>query len=92
MLLRYATFLSNSANEVKHGPIDTQLVRLIFVKVRGLFWKTVEGATPYIADVLVEHTSSQNLTHLFGRMAECGTKIDEPRENRIVTKYHKVIS
>ena len=37
---------------------------------RTLIKQTVKGASPFIAEVLVEHTNPQKLTHLEARMAE----------------------
>ena len=57
---------------------------------------TMEGASPFIADVLVHHTNPKKLDHLRSRMAERNAErrraLEEPLDVRIESKIESAIS
>ena len=70
MLPRYADFLRRTAEEVDAWPLEEATVRQAVGDLRQLLRATMEGASPFIADVLVHHTNPKKLDHLRSRMAE----------------------
>ena len=95
MLPHYASFLRQIANHVEAGPIGETFVRRTTDDFRKLMRKTVEGAAPFIGDVLFDHTTPSKLAHLGARMKERlqehRAALEEPQADRINTKVEKAI-
>jgi len=68
MLPRYAAFLQETAARFNAGPLDTASVEATVALMRGLLEKTVEGASPFVADVLVSHTAPRKVAYLRDRL------------------------
>jgi len=96
MLPQYADFLRRTADAAEAGPLDEPPVRQTVSNLRQLLRATVEGASPFIADILVKHTHPKKLEHLRGRMkernAERRAALDEPLDVRIKSKMDNAIS
>lgn len=69
MLPRYAVFLRRQAAVTDAGPWQADDVAVAFAGFRGLLDETLAGAAPYIANVLVRHTSTAKADHLEAQMA-----------------------
>ena len=70
MLPKYASFFSAQADLAEAGGWTRAQLATAIGQFRTLIEQTVEGASPLIAEVLVEHTSPQKLAHLEARVAE----------------------
>ena len=96
MLPRYADFLRRTAEEVDAGPLEEATVRQAVRDLRQLLRVTMQGASPFIADVLVHHTNPKKLDHLRSRMAERNAErrraLEEPLDVRIESKMESAIS
>jgi len=96
MLPHYASFLHQIADHVDAGPIGEAFVRSTIDGFRSLMTKTVEGATPFISNVLFQHTTPAKLAHLRTRMEERlkehRAELEEPQADRISIKTEKTNS
>ena len=96
MLPQYATFLRQTANYVEAGPIGDAPARRAIEEFRKLLAKTIQGAAPFISDVLFDHTTSPKLAHMRARMEERmkehRAELEETQVDRINKKTEKAIS
>ncbi len=69
MLPRYAAFLRAVAEVNDAGPWQRQDVDAVFIRFRALMDETARGAAPFIANVLVDHTTPARVDYLRARMA-----------------------
>ena len=70
MLPKYASFFRAQADIIQAGGWTQAQLKSAIRRFRSLLEKTVEDASPLIAEVLVEHTSPQKLAYLEARMTE----------------------
>jgi len=70
MLPKYAAFFSAQADVAEAGGWTRAEFKRAFAEFRDLIDETVEGASPFIASVLVDHTAPKNIVYLETRMAE----------------------
>jgi len=70
MLPDYAAFFRAQADVAEAGGWTRSQLADAFAEFRGLLDKTVEGASPFIANVLIEHRTEEKLAYLEARMAE----------------------
>ena len=96
MLPRYAFFMNAQADLVAGDNIDgTAVVRAVRI-MRALLDDLVQGAAPYVAEVLVNHTSQEKLSHLDVRMAERLEErreaLNEPAEERLKVRAERIIT
>lgn len=70
MLPKYAAFLASQAEIAASGGWTRLELADSFRRFRTLVDETIEGASPFIADVLVGHSSNDKLAHLETRMRE----------------------
>lgn len=78
MLPRYARFLTAQADIVERGPPDRAAVAAAVAELRRLLDDLVTGAAPFMADVLVNHTTPDKIRYLESRMAK---RMEESRED-----------
>jgi len=95
MLPRYAFFMNAQADLVADDKIDhTAVVRAVRV-MRALLDDLVQGAAPYVAEILVNHTSREKLAHLDVRMAERleerREELSEPAEEHLKVRAERII-
>ena len=64
MLPKYALFLRAQADIAEAGGWTRAQLKLAISQFWSLMEHTVEGASPFIAEVLVQHTNPQKLAHL----------------------------
>lgn len=81
MLPKYAAFLRQQADIAEAGGWTRPQMAAAFAAVRGLLDETVDGAAPFIAAVLVEHTAPEKHAHLAARMAEHAAERRERNED-----------
>ena len=70
MLPKYASFFLAQADLAAAGGWTRAQLATAIGRFRTLIEHTVEGASPLVAEVLVEHTNPQKLAHLEARMAK----------------------
>lgn len=70
MLPKYGLFLRAQAEIAEAGGWTRPQLRTAMGQFRTLMKQTVEGASPFIAEVISEHTNPQKLAHLEAQMAE----------------------
>jgi hypothetical protein len=70
MLAKYATFFNFHADIAEAGGWTRGQMKEAFAEFRALLDETAEGASPFIAKVLVGHTTPEKLAYLEDRLAE----------------------
>ena len=70
MLPKYAAFLHNQANIANDGGWSRQKIETTVKVIRSLLDETVEGASHFIAAVLIEQMTEEKISYLNARMAE----------------------
>ncbi len=70
MLPAYAVFFNDQADIAESGGWTRPQMKEAFTEFRALLDVTVEGAAPFIAKVLVDHTTPAKLSFLETRLAE----------------------
>lgn len=70
MLPRYARFLNQQADMAEAGGWTPLELSRSFEAFRALADQTVEGAAPFVAEILIEHTAPEKLQYLEDRMAD----------------------
>jgi len=96
MLPQYAAFFEDQA-QLAEGPGWTRPQVEEAVKMfRSLIKETSQGAVPFIAQVLVNHTSESKINHMQAAMVEVLSerreRYDEPLEDQINAAVEKTIS
>ncbi len=80
MLPRYAAFFQGQSDIAEQNAWTRDGVAAAFAEFRQLMDETLEGAAPYVAEVLVGHTSPEKIDHLAARMAENTAELREDEE------------
>jgi hypothetical protein len=70
MLPKYAVFFRAQADIAEAGGWSRDQLSAAFTRFRALVDETVEGAAPFVAEVLAGHTTPEKLKYLEARMAE----------------------
>jgi hypothetical protein len=96
MLPQYAAFFESQAHLAEgSGPTRTQVDEAV-TKFRGLIKDTSQGAAPYIARVLVNHTSKSKVDHIQASMDEVLSErrklYDEPLADQIDAAVDKSVT
>lgn len=77
MLPQYAQFFQEQSDIADQNAWTRAGVAQMFVEFRHLLDETLEGAAPYVAEVLVLHTSPEKIEYLEARMAENTAELKE---------------
>ncbi|MBM08073.1 MAG: hypothetical protein CMF69_00615 [Magnetovibrio sp.] len=70
MLLHYAEFLDKQIPNFEKSSLNKKQIIEAVSDARVLFLATLEGAAPFIANVLERHTSKEKIAHLAARLKE----------------------
>ncbi len=88
MLIKYANFLDQQVLLLKRSRIDRNQVLNALKTIQYLFEETLEGVTPFIAKVLVRHTSESKILFLEERLRE--VTIESSRELKVNKDLDKI--
>lgn len=84
MLPQYADFLEAQAHVMSQGRWTMENVTKAFEDYRSLMASTVEGASPFLANILVRHSTGEKFVYLQARLEQALSErlVDEMQESR----------
>lgn len=100
MLPRYARFLEGQANLIAKDQLSSKTITMATDNIRTLMGEVTAGAAPFIASILIQHTSvakteyfrerlEQNLEEKLEEIVELGKELNGERATNIVTRIEK---
>ena len=100
MLPRYARFLEGQATLIEQDKLSNKSIMIATEDMRNLIKEVTVGAAPFIAPILVRHTSfvktdyfrerlEENLEEKSEEMLELGGELNAERAKKIVTRIEK---